>query len=157
MRVNMPDIDVLNIIIRWLHITGAVIAVGGAVFAAFVLLPAVHPIPPEVRPSFNEAIRKGYARLVMIAITLLVISGFYNYLRNEVPAHKGQPAYHAIMGVKILLAFIVFFLASALTGKARAFEKIRERRKRYLTINLLLGFAIIALGAVLRAIPDAVQ
>jgi uncharacterized membrane protein len=153
----MENIDVLSVIFRWMHITGAVIAIGGAVFAAFVLLPAVHPIPAEVRPSFHEAIRKGYARLVMIAIVLLVISGFYNYLRNEVSLHKGQPVYHAIMGVKILLAFIVFILASALTGKSRAFEKIRERRKRYLSINLLLGFIIIALGAILRAIPDVVK
>jgi len=150
----MPHIDILNVIVRWMHIVGAVIAVGGAIFAAFVLLPAVHPIPQEARPSFLEAIRKGYARLVMIAVTLLVLSGFFNYIRNEMPAHKGQGAYHALMSVKILFAFIVFFLASALTGRSPAFEKFRQRRKRYLTLNILLAFTILALGAVLRAFPD---
>jgi uncharacterized membrane protein len=149
----MPPVDVVNVVFRLMHITGAVIAVGGAIFAAFVVLPAVHSIPQEARPSFHEAVRGRYAKLVLIAITLLVVSGFFNYIRNEVPAHKGQPAYHAIMGIKILLALVVFFLASALTGRSKAFEKVRERRKRYLAINLFLGLVIFALGALLRGMP----
>jgi uncharacterized membrane protein len=99
-------------------------------------------------------IRKGFARLVMIAIALLLVSGFYNYLTVELPQHKGQAIYNVTMGIKILLAFAVFFFASALTGKSTAFEGLRKKRKRWLTLNILLALAVIALGAFLRAVPD---
>jgi hypothetical protein len=41
-----------------------------------------------------------------------------------------------------------------LTGRSPAFENVRRKRRFYLSVNVLLGLAIIALGAVLRAIPD---
>lgn len=151
----MADINWLNVLFRFMHVTGAIIAVGGAIFASFALLPAVHVIPEESRKHFNEEIRRGFAKLVMISIALLLISGFYNYMVNELPAHRGQAAYNGLMGVKILLAFGVFFLASAMTGKSPAFEAMRKKRRRWMTVNILLAIAIIAIGAVLRAMPDA--
>lgn len=150
----MADINWLGVIIRFAHIFGAIIAVGGAIFAAFVVFPAAHVVPEESRAHFNEMIRKGFARLVMIAITLLLVTGFYNYLVVELPLHKGQAIYNATMGVKILLAFAVFFFASALTGKSAAFEGLRKKRKRWLTLNILFALAVVALGAFLRAVPD---
>jgi len=150
----LADINWLGVIIRFSHIFGAIIAVGGAIFAAFVVFPAAHVVPEESRAHFNEMIRKGFARLVMIAITLLLVTGFYNYLVVELPLHKGQAIYNATMGVKILLAFAVFFFASALTGKSAAFEGLRKKRKRWLTLNILLALAVVVLGAFLRAVPD---
>lgn len=153
----MADINWLNVIVRVMHVVGAIIAVGGAIFAIFAVLPAAHVIPEESKKHFHEAIRRRFAMLVMISITLLLVSGFYNYLVNELPAHKGQSAYNAMMGVKILLAFGVFFLASAMTGKSPAFEGMRKKRKRWMTVNVLVAFVIIAIGAVLRAMPDVVK
>lgn len=153
----MADINWLNVVVRVLHILGAVIAVGGAIFAVFAVLPAVQVIPDESKKHFHEEVRRRFALLVMISITLLLLSGFYNYLVNEVPAHKGQSAYNALMGIKILLAFGVFFLASTLTGKSPAFEKMRKKRKRWMTLNILLALIIISIGAVLRAMPDVVK
>lgn len=153
----MADINWLNVIVRVMHVVGAIIAVGGAIFAIFAVLPAAQVIPEESKKHFHEAIRRRFAMLVMISITLLMLSGFYNYLVNELPAHKGQSAYNAMMGVKILLAFAVFFLASAMTGKSPAFEGMRKKRKRWMTVNVLLAFVIIAIGAVLRAMPDVVK
>jgi uncharacterized membrane protein len=147
--------DWLSLAMRWFHVAGAVIAVGGAIFARFVVLPSMRELPEESRTGFHEAVRRRFARLVMLAIALLLISGFFNYLRNELPAHKGQSVYHALMGVKILLAFVVFFLASALVGRSPAMEGLRKSRKLVLGINVVLGMTILAIGAYLRAMPDA--
>jgi uncharacterized membrane protein len=149
----MGDPDVFSIVVRWLHITGAIVAAGGAVFALVVVLPALHGVPEEARAGLHEAIRRRYAMLFHAAITALLLTGFYNYIALKAPEHKGQAAYHGLMGVKILLAFGVILLGSALTGRSAVFEAIRRRRKRYLALNVVLALAIVAIGAVLRAMP----
>ena len=149
----MGDISVFNIIMRFFHIFAVVMAVGGSIFTAFVVLPATHVLPPEARENFYEIARKRSATLVALSIGLLLITGFYNYLMVQMPMHKGQAVYHALMGVKILLAFLVFFIASAVTGKSPAFEKIRSARRKWIRLQILASLAIIAIGAVLRAIP----
>jgi uncharacterized membrane protein len=151
----MQQIDVVNVAMRWLHLTAAIIAVGGAIFSLFVILPAIKAAPPEVREGLVESVRRRTARLVMFSIAILLLTGFYNYILNEIPAHRGQAFYHGLMGVKIILAMAVFFLASALAGQSPAFEGLRKRRAYWLTINVFLGLAVVAIGSILRAVPDA--
>lgn len=153
----MEDINWLSVVLRFAHILGAILAVGGAVSAAFVVFPAAQTVPDEARGHFNEAVRKRLAGIVMLAITLLLVTGFYNYLAVELPRHKGQAIYNATMGIKILLAFVVFFVASALTGKSAAFEGIRKKRATWLKLNILLALAVVAIGAFLRAVPDVIK
>ena len=149
----MSDISIFNIVMRFFHILAVVTAVGGSIFTAFVVLPATHVLPPETRDNFYEIVRRRSAMLVALSIGVLLITGFYNYIVVQVPMHRGQGIYHGLMGVKILLAFVVFFIASAVTGKSPAFAKIRAARKRWIRMQLLASLAIIAIGAVLRAIP----
>ncbi len=152
----MQHLDFVNIVVRWLHLTAAIVAVGGAIFSLFVVLPSIKAAPQEAREGLVESVRRRSARLVMFSIAILLLTGFYNYIRNEMPAHQGQPFYHGLMGVKIILAMAVFFLASALAGRSAAFEGLRRRRGYWLMINVLLGLAVVAIGAILRAIPDVV-
>lgn len=149
--MNLESIP--GIALRWLHIFGAIAAAGGALFALMVLRPALAKLPEETRTTVHQAIRPKFAMLVMIAITALIVSGFYNYLVVLRPQHQGQPLYHALMGVKIMLAFVVFLIASALTGKSAAFAKLRENAGMWLGINVLLALTIVLLGAILRSIP----
>lgn len=149
----MDDVNWLNVVSRFLHVTAAMIAVGGAIFTMFAVMPAVHVIPDEARVHFQQQLLRRFGKLLMLSIGLLLLTGFYNYLVNERPAHSGQAVYHALMGVKILLAFGVFFLASVLTGSSPAFEGMRRKRKRWLMLNVIMALAIVAISAVLRAIP----
>jgi len=151
----MSDIDWLGLALRWLHIVGAVLAVGGAVFVRFVLLPAAGGLPDDARRTLRDAVRRRYGRLFLIALTILLVTGFANYALYAIPRHHGQGAYHMVIAAKILLAFGVFFIGSALTGRAPAFEGIRRRSSRWLLLNILLGLAIIALAGVARLMPVA--
>lgn len=150
----MDNIDWLNVIARIAHVFAAIMAVGGAVFACCVMIPAGQALPEDQRRLLHEKARGHFARIVMISIALLLVSGFFNFIRNELPAHKGQGLYHGLIGVKIILAFAVFFIASALTGRSRAFEKMRRNRVKWLGLNITLGFVIVCISAVLRAIPE---
>lgn len=151
------ELDWVGILLRWLHVTAAICAAGGAIFARLVALPALGTLPTESRSALHEEMRRRFMKLVMASIAVLLLTGFFNYLVYQVPVHKGQPLYHGLMGLKILLAFAVFFLASALTGRSPAMQWIRDRRSFYLGWNVVLALAVVLLGAVLRSIPHSLK
>lgn len=150
----MGDMNVLDVVMRWLHIAGAIVAVGGSVFALAALIPALEIVSEEPRRSLHEEVRRRFVKLFLIAMAALLVSGGYNYLVNEIPDHRGQGLYHGLMGLKILLAVAVFFLGSALLGRSRAFEGFRRARRRWIGINVAAALVVVALGAVLSKIAE---
>jgi len=152
----MQDIHFFPVLMRWLHVTGAIVVGGGSIFALVVVLPVVRGLEKEVRSELNESMRKRFNMLFTIGITALIVSGFYNYIAIEVPRHHGQVLYHGIIMAKIVLAFVVFFVGSALVGRSAAFEGMRRKRRRWMRRNVVLLLIIVALAAILRAIPPAV-
>ena len=84
---------------------------------------------------------------------LLAVSGFYNFFR-AIPTHKGQGAYHALIGVKILLAFGIFFIASAMVGRSSLAVGMRKDAKKWVGLIVLLGAVIVAIsGYAKTALP----
>ena len=149
----MHQIVVADVAMRIVHITGVVILVGAVVFARYVVMPSSDALT-DPQPRFVEAIRSRLAKLIPFGVAAILVSGFYNYLHNQMSLHKGQPFYHAIMGVKLILAFAVFFFASALTGKSKAFEFLRNKADAWMGVVVIAALIIIGLAAVLGAIPD---
>lgn len=145
----------LAVVLRWLHIVPAVVAGGAAVFYAVALVPALGALPDDARRGTRERIAGRWRAVVMVCITLLLASGLANYLLYEAPAHRGQLLYHALFGVKVLLALVVFFLASALTGRSAALEPIRARAKLWTAANAILVVLIVLISGALRGIPHA--
>jgi len=142
-----------EIVIRVFHLLGAVIALGGTIYA-FKVTRCVLPLVPEAdRDTLREAIRRRWAGLFMMSMTLLLITGFYNYLMIKAPRHEGQGQYHMVMGIKILLAMAVFFIGSALAGRSAAFEKMRANAGFWQIVNITLGVAIIILAGIAHAMP----
>lgn len=139
---TMLPVDILS---RWLHIGMVIVLVGGSVLMRFVLMPAAEQLPDEHHQALRQNVMSRWRKIVGIGIGLILISGFYNYVR-AIPDHKGQGLYHALIGTKIILAFIVFFLGSALTGRAEKFEPIRQNSKKYLGILILLSVIIIGIS-----------
>jgi len=145
----MDAMTMVDVASRWLHVGLAIVLLGGSVFMRFVLMPAAEPLPESEHAALRERVLSRWRKLVMIGIGILLLSGFINYFRQMAP-HKGDGLYHALMGIKILLALAVFFLASALAGRSAAFESLRQERKKWLLITILLGFAVVALGGFLK-------
>ncbi len=149
----MDQINAVDIAMRFVHLTGVVVFVGAAVFARYVVSPAGEALK-DPQPRYAEAVRGRLAKLILLSVAAILISGFYNYLRNQISQHEGQALYHALMGVKIILAFAIFFFASALTGKAKAFEFLRSKADTWMGAVVIAALIIIGLAAVLGAIPD---
>lgn len=155
------QLDWLAIVFRWLHLLAAITAVGGMIFMRMALAPAVESLTGGVlsadqRKALHEAVRSRWVKFVMGAILFLIVSGLYNFVaRIKSPAfdpeYKGL--YHALFGTKVLLALVIFFLASALTGRSEALAKIRQNAKFWLTVNVVLTILVVCISGVLRFIP----
>jgi len=134
---------------RWAHVGTAIVLIGGSVFMRFALLPAAAKLSDEEHDKLREGIMSTWRKFIRIGILLFIISGFYNFSRM-VPNHKGDSLYHALVGTKILLAFAVFFLASALAGRSKTFEGMRQNRKKWLTVTVLLAAIIVGISGFVK-------
>ena len=143
------QLDWLGIVFRWMHILAAIAAVGGTIFIRLALLPAVSVLPDESRKTLHEAVRSRWSKVVMATITFLIASGLYNLVvtiqRYELPSY-----YVPLFAVKLVLAFVIFFVASALVGRSPALEKIRRNARFWLTLNLTLAILLVCISGVLR-------
>ncbi len=153
----MDDVNVLNLVVRILHITGAIIALGGSIFARFALLPSMRALPADAQAGLRDDVRRRFLWLFMLAAAALLVSGFYNYLHNESPVHSGQPLYHALMGTKIILSLSVFTLGSALLGRAPVFDGLRKKAATWMAVNVVLALIIVVLAALLRVLPEVLR
>ena len=143
--------DVLPLISRWIHVGTTIVLVGGTVFMRFVLAPAASAsLSDTEHAALRERVVGTWKRFVHVGILLFLLSGFYNYLVVTRPKHDGDSLYHALMGTKILLAFVVFFFASALVGKSQGLQKIRDKRNTWLLVVILLSAAIVGIGGFLK-------
>jgi uncharacterized membrane protein len=135
---------------RWIHVGTAIVVLGGSVFLRFVLQPAAEKLPDEAHQALRANVLRTWKFFVHIGIVLFLVSGFYNYLVVAMPLHRRDYLYHALLGIKILLAVVVFLLAEALVGRSPAFEKIRQQRKLWLGIVILLAAIIVAISGYVK-------
>ncbi len=148
----MDGLTLIDVLSRWAHVGAAVVLVGGSVFTRFVLMPAAAGLQESEHVALRERIMGRWKKFVMAGILLLLLSGFYNYLKVAVPAHKGDGLYHGLMGLKMLLAFAAFFLASVLTGRSPKFDAVRADAPKWLLVLLLLTGSVIAIGGFLKVV-----
>ena len=144
MELLIPDT-----ISRVIHIGTVIILAGGSFFMWRVLLPSAAELADAEHEKLREAVVGRWKKFVHAGIALILISGFYNYARLR-HLHAGDGLYHALVGTKMILAFIAFFLGSALVGKSKAFEPLRQNRNRTLGILVALLAVIVAISGFVK-------
>jgi len=84
------------------------------------------------------------------------VSGLINFIRinRSLPADANKMLYHGLFGTKFLLALVVFFLASVLSGRSHAFDKLRANGKTWWGLTATLAVAIILISGVMRVYRD---
>lgn len=142
----------VHVLSRVLHVLAAILLLGGTLFVALVLKPSAQGLSEDEHASFKERLMKKWRAWVGAAIGVLIFSGFYNYLVVALPKVKAADdgKYHMFMGIKILLAFVVFFFASVLPGRAPAFEKMRQNSGLWTKVTILLAIVVVAIASFLR-------
>lgn len=151
----MDEINVSVLVLRWLHIGAAIVAVGGAVFVRFALRPSVETVLDEsARERLMEAIRRRWSKFVHGSVALLLLTGGANFVILAIPPKVEPVPYHWIFGVKFLAAMSVFLIASALVGKGPAFAAIRKRSASSLSLLLVLAALIVLLSGLLNQVRN---
>jgi hypothetical protein len=126
----MDLLGILAILLRWAHVISATVLLGGVIYARWM----------SKGMSDEEASR--FRGIAMTTIVLLTLSGLYNLLNKP----RTPSPYHAVFGIKVLLALHVFAVA-ILLGKPGAGQ---EKRLRWMGGIAVSGIAIALLSAYLR-------
>ncbi len=141
----MDNLFPLEVLGRFLHVAAAIVMVGGTVFMRFILMPAAKELPEAEHDQLRQRLLARWKRVVHIGIAMLLLSGLFNYMQ-QIPKHKGDGLYHALIGTKMLLAMVVFFIASALVGRSATFEKMRQNRAKWMGLIVLLSALIVGIS-----------
>jgi uncharacterized membrane protein len=110
---------------------------GGVIFWRLALVRAG---VEKDRGALVEAIAAAFRPLVFLSIAGLVLSGTINYL--SAPGHT--KLYHAVFGVKLLLALHVFAVSILIV------QPNHPRRTRLATGTMVSGLIILFISAWLR-------
>jgi hypothetical protein len=144
----------LLLILRYMHILGAIGLMGSTIFMRLALAPVVGNMEPEARASFHEQIRSRWAKYVALWAALLLLSGIANLALAGRYAYKPllgmDHGYHMIVGIKFLLALPIFFIASMLMGRTQAAKRFQSHARTWMTINLCLALIMVLIGGMLK-------
>lgn len=161
-------------VIRWLHILAAITWIGGMIFIVLILLPVLRPsLPPVQRTLLFAKVGQRYSMISWIALAVLVVTGYFNGERRQVPwMHMTEYPYGETLHMKLtLVGFVIpitlvhaFYFGRRMERVAERMVEIgetpelaAERRRLQIgsgilsAVNLLLNIAIVLLAASLAA------
>ena len=146
----------LLLILRYMHILGAIALMGATIFMRFALLPAVGKLDPAVKATLHEEVRSRWSKFIMAASALLLLSGITNLAlagRYDFPDLPKNSYYHMIVGIKFLLSLPIFLFASFLAGRSATAKKFQANAKTWMNVNLTLALLMVLIGGGLRFLP----
>jgi len=119
----------------------------------FALVPgAGEALDATAHDRLREAVRVRWARFVHASIALLLVTGSINFAILALPPKVEPIPYHPMFGVKVLAALAVFFIATALVGRSAALARMRQARKKWLTVSIVLAALIVLLSGILSQV-----
>jgi uncharacterized membrane protein len=138
----------MSTVLQWVHLTAAVVGVGGIAFLLIILFPAARVVSPEQRDLLLKAVAGRFRWVTWTVVALLLGSGLYNVsLVWEAPKWG---TYWTFLTVKIALALLIFLISLGLTLPLELFDPIRTRRKLWLSVAFTLALVVILISAYLR-------
>jgi uncharacterized membrane protein len=135
-------------LVHWIHVTTAVIGIGGMGFLLIILTPSLRVLNAEQREALARAVLERFRWVSWSVIILLLTSGLYNVRQGYWERPWGRAWF--FLTIKIVLAFAVFGISLALTVPLGFLDGVRRRRKLWLAIAFGIGVAVIYVSAYLR-------
>jgi hypothetical protein len=145
----------LLLTLRYMHILGAIMLMGGTIFMRFGLAPVVAGLDANTKADLHERVRGRWSKFVMLAAGLLLVSGLVNL--GLAARYEYQPvfgmSYNMVVGIKFLLALPIFFFASLLAGRSATAKKFQANGVMWMNVNLVLALVMVLIGGVLKFVP----
>ena len=144
----------IMLLLRYMHILGAIALMGGTIFMRFALVPSVAGVDDKTRQNLHEQIRSRWAKFVMLAAALLLVSGIANMaltpMNYELSGVVNNKQYGMLTGIKFLLALPIFLFASFLSGRSATAKKFQAQAPLWMNINLALALVMVLIGGYLK-------
>jgi putative copper export protein len=144
----------IRVIVRTVHILAGAAWVGGSILYLVAVLPALRSGGPA--PGVAAQIAAHFRRLVNICVGVLLLTGAYLAFDRLTSTNLGWP-YLVVLGVKIIVALVMFVLAIYI-GQSN----IRRLAKRTTRLSqaapqlvLALGILVFLLSALLTGLFEA--
>jgi len=122
--------------------------VGGMAFLLFVLTPKLGNLEPAQRDRLLKQVLARFSWVLWPSMAVLLLSGLYNIRASYWEVAWGKS--WELLTVKIVLAFIVFVIVLALTLPLKLCDRVRARRKIWLSIAFGVAVVVICISAYLR-------
>lgn len=137
----------MSTFMQWVHVSAAVIGVGGMAFMLLVLFPSAGLLEEDERDKLLKAALGRFRWVSWSVILLLLGSGLYNVkLVWLVP----WGPYWKFLTIKVALAIAVFIIILCLTIPLKIFNGFRQRRRQWLYAAFGLAMIVILISAYLR-------
>lgn len=147
--------DVFQVALLWTHAMAAVAWVGGSLFYAAVLGPAVEEVgPTPERRTLLVVVGREFREVVRLCILVFVITGLIlAYSRTSQP--RVTTAYIVVLVIKVALSLTMFWLAWRIGRPRGPGVKNEKRGPLWLTppyLILELGVLVYLLSLTLRVL-----
>ena len=153
--------DVFFVIVRWLHLSSAVVWIGGSVFYLLVLRPTADRYPDEAR-IMSKTLAGQFRVLVDISIIVLVATGAIEAFDRLAEGVVG-PDYVITLAIKVALSVWMFLLVQRERRRAAMLipylsNPPKHRNPVHMIGNLILGYNGIAIaGAIIFLLSDVLR
>ena len=142
------------LLLRYMHVLGAIALMGGTLFMRMALVPTVAALDDKTRQNLHEQVRTRWAKIVMLAAALLLVSGIANMvltpMNYELSGVVNNKQYSMITGFKFLLSLPIFLFASFLAGRSPTARKFQAQAPLWMNINLVLALVMVLIGGYLK-------
>jgi uncharacterized membrane protein len=126
-----------NIIIIFIHLMAAGVALGSLVYSIVLLLPAMEKLPPQKTEEEHSILYKSLEILsptVFVSLLALVGTGIYHLMANYTRQVELAPGYYNLFGVKMLFVVAALFFSVyqtfSLKSKISDLDLAPENRKQ---------------------------
>lgn len=145
----MAPADLLLVAVRWAHSAAAVAWVGGSLFLLLVLEPALRATPAsDALAVLRRLVYQGFRELADASIVVFVVSGAV-LVFDRLAGSTATPLYAAVLGLKVVLAVLMFILAYRLR------QAPLPERSTFARWQVGLGALVLLLASLLKTLYES--
>ncbi len=148
--------QIMNIVMLWLHYLATMMWIGGMAFNLLVLRPSMAVVDQNQRPILGTKVLKRFIVFAWLSIIVLILTGVSIASSRMAFENIFSTTYGIVLlskhFVTLIMVLIVAWISFVLSAKLSPFAPKPETILLLVKTNLSLGILVLLLTAILRGI-----